>query len=172
MDESFKTFMTQSLAVEKYDIGSAFRKNIEESLKMTTLEKLRESMPWAKKDPAKLELEGQLNIIKNMTPIELLFPMQIGLEGKQKIALRAGVTAPAVSKLIKHFMQARAIHDFIHARNRWRKPMPNDTKEMFELMRVMPSSRGFELMVEANQRQHGKGRRIINHQRPHFTRGH
>ena len=171
MDESFKTFMTQSLAVKTYDLGSAFRQNVEESLKMSTMEKVREYMPWTKKDPAKLELEGQLDIIKSMTPLELLFPLQIGLEGKQKIALRAGVTAPAVSKLIKHFMQARAIHDFIHARKRWGKPMPNDTKEMFELMRVMPSSRGFALMVEANQRQHGK-RRIVNHQRPHFTRGH
>jgi len=172
MDDAFKQFLDHALATPKYDLVNGFKSSIEQSLQMTTLQKLREMMPWSKQDPNKLELENQKRIIDNMSPLDLLFPLKINAARKRTIALAAGTISGAVSKLIRHFAQARAIHDFVHARKRWNKPMPNDTKELFELMRVAPSTRGYELMVEANQKRHQKRRRIVNHQRNHFKRGH
>lgn len=172
MDASFKQFVDHALALPKYDLISGFKSNIEQSLKMTALEKVREWMPWTKKDPNKAELEAQLRIMEQMAPIDVLFPLKLGVARKQEIAIAAGTTPGAVGKMIRHFMQARAIHDFIHARERWNKPMPNDTEELFRLMRVTPSPRGFELMAEANQKRHTKRRRLVNFQRQHFKRGH
>jgi signal recognition particle GTPase len=172
VDEAFEKFVNQTLALPKYDLQEGFRASLEESLKMTTMQRMREALPWVKKDPQRAELEGQIRIVDNMTPLQRLFPLQIGLEGRQKLALSAGTTASEVSKLVRHFMQARAMHDFIHARKRWDKRLPNDTEDMMEMMRVRPSSRGYMLMVELSQKRHAKKRRFINYQRPHFKRGH
>lgn len=172
MDESFKQFLDHALSMPKYDLQNGFKANLEQSLKMTSLERIREAMPWAKKDPNKAELEAQVRIIEKMTPLDLLFPLKLGIERKQQIAIAANTTPGAVGKLVRSFMQARAIHDFVQSRQRWGKPLPNDTTELFELMRVTPSPRGYSLMVEASQKPYQKRRRMVNHQRQHFKRGH
>ncbi|KAJ1631854.1 hypothetical protein T492DRAFT_993395 [Pavlovales sp. CCMP2436] len=170
MEDSFKQYIIAALKIDKFDLANGFKSNIEDSLKQSTFEKMRDAMPWSTKNPARAELEEQLRIVGAMSQFDNIFPLKIKAERRVAIAAAAGSSPQAVGKLVKHYFQARAIHDFIKARRRLDSPMPIDTKNLFELMRIQPSPRSYELTVQANQTRSINKRRMINFQRPSFTR--
>jgi len=165
-------FVYQALDTKRYTISEGFATSIRDSLKTTGIQKVsqkvREIMPWYRKEPERIELEKQLEIIKCMTPEQQLNPILMSMESKAQLAKVSGAKYEEVNKLIRQFVQARAIHEWINARARTERPIPSTQKELFEQMRIQPSPRSFELMVQGSitrARGRRKKRQLVNFRR-------
>jgi len=171
--DAFTDFIYQALDTPRYTLDLGFRRSVTDSLKKSTAQKLAEYMPWHNEAPERTELERQLKIMDAMTEEDKLFIHNLGAAGKQRIADASGTSYKEVTKLTRHFIQARAIHEWINSRAKRKKPIPTEQLELFQAMRVEPSPRSFSLLAQFSierRRASSRNRRLVNHQRFRYPR--
>lgn len=173
-------FVDVARAHETFSVHGAYRETVQQALKMTTVQsavqKAREYLPFFSKDAQREEMERRIKIIECMSDKQKLLPLSMSSSAKQELAIAAGASVTEVNKMLKEFVHARALHEWMRVRMESNKPLPVNNKELQQLVFVQPTSRTFMMQAEMMQSQQlGKRgrrrRRYVNGKPVGFRRG-
>jgi len=180
MDESMQQFADLARGYDKFTVHGPFRMSIEQALNksavQSAIQKAREYLPFFSKDMQREAMEQRLKIVDCMSPVQKLLPLSMTADSKRKLAVDAGVTVTDVNKMLKEFVHARAIHQWIRMRDRLGKPLPTNNQELQQLVALQPSSRTYMMQMEINQKERlgrvgRKRRRYVCGKQVAFRRG-